>query len=709
MAVDEFLCVDAPGNISFVFTDCDRSRDTDTFVLAQKAYYPTKIPIAHYQLRHFISSPEPDLLYYASGAAVYCLNAATRTQAHVTTLPWEARCTASGYGYVCVGGEEHGNFAAIKVTGFPPIDPSDVDASLPLDFEHRLPRPPLLGAASRIRLEKIGADIVNSISIHKLPGGEDGPDEVVAVLTNNDKTVRIYSLTQNLELAVLDLPFAMNHASISPDGEMLVAVGDSPIGYFFERTKSQKSGNKMAEGWIQSTPPEWELMKHVALYRPANSHADGYFTTAWSPSGRLCAVGSECGYITVFDVELLKIVEYGEDAILQLLSSTRPDTRTGPGAVRTMHFSPAPWDFLVWSEDQGRVCIADLRAGLKVKQTVTLDPKEEGLESVELAELDLTLSPEMHELRREADFIRRYRRALDTEGTASATNAANEYNFEADSERQRLHRRLGVVESDNDPLGLTARERQVLSALRTNHRQREESREQELTPRSINYMASGPLDAVPEATAREVAEAMAQFMTERAGHPRWHYDRTAPRRQASVIVSINEGTINAPVTITNITDSTITRSPNPVPAQARRMTSELVASTDEAWRTVEEALAAEQTRAANRSATSHPAPSDSNATAPELRNELRRIRQLTQARERLRNARAGQPITETYEFSLGLRRSSRATHDARLGVRTAGLAMSQDGRTLYCGTEEGIFELKMNLHVRKAFPAITPR
>lgn len=204
---------------------------------------------------------------------------------------------------------------------------------------------------------------------------------------------------------------------------------------------------------------------------------------------------------------------------------------------------------------------------------------------------------------------------------------------------------------------------------------------------------------------------MAQFMTERAGqsHPRWLHDRTTPRRQASVIVSINEGTINAPVTITNITDSTITRSPNPVPAQARRVTSELVASTDEAWRTVEEALAAEQTRAANRSATSHPAPSDSNTTAPELRNELRRIRQLTQARERLRNARAGKPITETYEFSLGLRRSSRATHDARLGVRTAGLAMSQDGRTLYCGTEEGIFELKMNLHVRKAFPAITPR
>jgi len=124
---------------------------------------------------------------------------------------------------------------------------------------------------------------------------------------------------------------------------------------------------------------------------------------------------------------------------------------------------------------------------------------------------------------------------------------------------------------------------------------------------------------------------------------------------------------------------------------------------------VEEALAVEQARAANRSTALNTIGADGNPTAPELRSELRRIRQLTQARERLRNTRAGQPMTESYEFSLGLRRASRTTHDARLGARTAGLAMSQDGKTLYCGTEEGIFEFKMNLHVRKAFPAITPR
>jgi hypothetical protein len=662
---------------------------------------------SHYQLRHFISSPEPDLIYYASGVNVYCLNAVTRIQAHVTTLPWEARCTASGHGYVCIGGADEGNFAAIKVQGFPPTDPSDVDASLPLDLQHRLPRPPLLGAAHHTRYEKIGEDIVNSISIHKYPAESDGPDEVVAVLTNNDKTVRIYSLTQNLELTVLDLPFAMNHATISPDSQLLVAVGDAPTAYFYERMNIDKPASvKTPEGRIQTNPPEWQLLEQVPLYRPTNGPcADGYFCTAWSPLGRLCAVGSECGYITVFDIELLKTAEYGEDAVVQLISSTRPDTAAGAGAVRTMHFSPSPWDFLVWSEDQGKVCVADLRSGLKVKQVLTLDPKEEGIEKAEIADFDLTISPEMHELRREADFIRSYRRALDSDGTAAAVNAATEY-FEADSERQRLHRQLGVIESDNDPHGLTAHERQVIETLRT-ARQREEAQEQGLTPRSINYNTA----RYGENVSRESIDFISGFIAEHSR--RWTrspQERTAPRRQASVVVSIDPGTVNVPQYHANITDSAPTRSPNTIPAHARRVTTEMVNSTEDAWRTIEEALTiqARTADAVARNATTNPNNTGA-SSGPEIRSEIRRLRQLTQMRERLRNARASQPSAETYEFSLGLRRPSRSLHDPSQGVRTAGLAMSQDGRTLYCGTEEGIFEFKLNLHVRKGFPAIHPR
>jgi hypothetical protein len=630
-----------------------------------------------------------------------------------------------------VGGADDGNFAAIKVAGFPPVDDSDVDASLPLDFESRLSRPPLLSTAHHIRLEKIGEDIVNSISIHKFPATtSEGRDDVVAVLTNNDKSVRVYSLVDNLELCCIDLPIAMNHATISPDGKFLVAVGDQQTGFFFERClpgPERPSSWKEPSDRINSVPPEWKLFDEVTLYVPSNQCAEGYFTTAWSPSGRLCAVGSECGYITVFDVDHLKVAEYGEDAILRVISSTKPDVCTGAGAVRTMQFSPAPWDFLIWSEDQGKVCVADLRSGLKMKQVLTLDPKEEGIKKVEIADFDLSLTPEMSELRREADFIRRYRRTLDAEGTQAAVDAANEY-FEADSERQRALRRLGVVESDNDPHGLSSEERRILETLRTS-RHTLEARQPGIRPRSINYTTASRVEAARydarertrfslradillrerAAAARDMPSDLLDDLLSESLRPsnRPLGERTAPRRQASIIVSINEGTVNVPPHAqTNITEFATTRSPNAI-----HTGSEIISSTENAWRTIEAALAS-QTRSANntaRTSTTIPAASSSNPTAPELRSELRRLRQLTQMRERLRTERANQPLAEGYEFSLGFRRASRSTHDSSQGVRTAGLAMSQDGRTLYCGTEEGIFEFKMNVHARKGFPAITPR
>lgn len=708
MAVDDFLC-----------------RDTDSLVLPSKAFYPLRIPIAHYQLRHFISSPEQDLIYYASGQDVYCLNTVTRIQAHVTTLPFDARCTASGYGWVCVGGAEEGHFASIKVEGFPPSNPADVDALLPLDLASRtsLPRPPLLGSAHRIQLERIGEEIVNSISIHKLAGeGEGAEDEVVAVLTNNDKTVRIYSLTQSLKVNVLDLPFAMNHATISPDGQLLVAVGDHQQVFFFERVKPQApSMMKTPEGRPQSVPSEWSNVSVVPLYVPPGSIIEGYFTTAWSHSGTLCAVGSECGYITVFDIELLRRCEWGEDAIVQVIKSSRPDTVVGPGAVRTMLFAPPPWDLLVWSEDQARVCVADVRTGLSVRQVLSLDLKEEGLEKVDVADFDIELSPELRELNQEADFIRRYRRALDSEGNAAAVNFANDY-MEASAERRRLHRHLGVVESDNDPHGLTAHERQILEALRTT-RQREEARELGVTSRSINHSPpiTNPsdvrrfngvpfMDFFPSLRGERSSNGLSlpsigslrDLLRERNLDP----DRPPfqPRRQASVVLSSDESSSsgsnnnNNNNSNGNISSSATTRSPNPIPPHARRAEHSESSSSDP-WRTIEAAMA--RSPLPEGSSSSRPA-----IPAAEPRSEMRRLRQLAQARERVRSMRETQPLGS---YEMGIYRRSGGRHDPQHGVRTAGLAMSQDGRKLYAGTEEGIFEFTINVQERKLFPAIVPR
>lgn len=696
MAVDDFL-----------------SRDTDSLVLPSKTFYPLKIPIAHYQLRHFISSPEQDLVYYASGPDVYCVNVATKIQAHVTTLPFEARCTASGHGWVCVGGEEDGNFAAIRVEGFPPADPSEVDASLPLDLGSRtLPRPPLLGVAHRLRLEKIGEDIVNSISIHKFETEGDEEAEVVAVLTNNDKTVRLYSLTQNLEISILDLKFPMNHATISPDGNLLVAVGDLRQAFFFERVPTQKpSMMKTPEGRGQTVPTSWRLFNQVQLHVPSGTLCEGYFTTAWSPFSRLCAVGSECGYITVFDVDRLRSPDYDDDAVVQLIKSTRPDYNVGPGAVRTMLFSPPPWDLLIWSEDQARVCVADIRSGLKTRQVLTLDPREEGLEKVEIADFELDISPELRELRREADFIRNYRRALDSEGNAAAINFATDYaELLASQDRRRTNRQRGLAETASNPHGLTAQERQVLDALRST-RQTEDARDQRVAPRSINYIPSSRRAALSRRDAdTEMENELSLTDLMRDGALR-HLDVISaalnPRRQASIVITSNAAQGTTDGNGTTITNTVPTRSPGPIPPHARRANAQIISQTDDAWRTIEEAMA-RNVRATETSRSS---------AAPEFRTELRRLRQLTQLtqqRERLRSARDPLPPSHsTYDVvSMGPMAASYRRprgHDASNGVRTAGLAMSQDGRKLYCGTEEGIFEFDINVHERKTYPAIFPR
>jgi hypothetical protein len=44
-----------------------------------------------------------------------------------------------------------------------------------------------------------------------------------------------------------------------------------------------------------------------------------------------------------------------------------------------------------------------------------------------------------------------------------------------------------------------------------------------------------------------------------------------------------------------------------------------------------------------------------------------------------------------------------------IGVRTAGLAMSNDGRTLWAACEEGVFEIEIKVKGRMFWGAINPR
>lgn len=701
-----------------------------------------------------------------------------------------------------MAGEDEGHFAVVKLEG----RSADVDAPLPLDYwQHHQTTP----HAADIKVERIGEDIVNSISIHQIQDEEAHLYDVVAVFTNNDKTVRVYSLTQRLETAVLDFPFSMNHATISPDGLSLAAVGDFNHAFFFTRVllsdppQIPKPHNRLTMESVH-----WRPTGEIILHVPNESDTPaGYFTTAWSPNSQMLAVGSEAGYITVFDMLLFPELrrEDLEASIIATIPSSRPNIRghQQPGAVRSMLFAPEPWDLLIWAEDQGRICISDLRTGLCTKQVISLDPKGEDLSKVELEELP-SEDDSLHGrrlLQWADDFTRRSQRDIE-----DAINLDVEHVEAQLRQRHRRHGRHGIwtpptggrdlTVLDDDPHGLTAHEQQILESLRTS-RQREEARSHGALPRSINYTSGGlfpnPSQARPESASGDTNRSLRDLLdnsaadvdafpelsrtqralpSEREGgedslpplHAIQEYlmlrdqqhnaarqlgdgsntplaanpDRWLPRRRASVLPSPPS--------------STSAQTSNPIPPHALRATLPSTSTPpnddDTPWRTISNAM-----NLARGPLFDSTAAIARNSDGDRNRD---RIRTLGQQRDRLRDlqrnyegtssttagqvpnlaARTGSTPTRQYEllhdpssstavrpsfadsYDILRRRGARVnmganstiSRDGReIGVRTAGLAISRDGSTVWAATEEGIFEIKVALKRRLFWPAVEPR
>ena len=713
---------------------------------------------------------------------MYCLFTSTRKRKHIAALPFEARCTASGYGWICVGGEHDGHFAAIKVDG----SASQVDDRLDIGGAWTSGSSAgAQGLARRtpsVKVERIGEEIVNSISIHRITDEAAHLDDIVAVLTNNDRTVRVYSLPQGLETSVLDLPHAMNHATVSPDGRRLVAVCDAAQAFFFQReVRDAPPQIPKPHNRLTSASLDWKLTNIVGLHvSKADSSVVGYFTTAWSPSGQLVALGSEGGYITVLDVEVLGDVELeDEEAIVAIIPGSRPDVPPPhPGAVRSMLFSPDPWDLLIWAEDQGRVCIGDLRTGLKRKQVVNLDPKEEGLARIEVEDLpaeDEAAARDLDQL--QLDFLRRYRDAE----ARDAGSYAPEY-IES-RRRQRQHRHdLAVTRAalEDETQGLTPREQEMLNSLRTT-RQREEARSQGGVARGVNYTSadlfgSGSRSSSsgtpnPESRAASTrpsnepsatwAENFPELARMSAASPRPERSTTASPdepRLPPIEVPGDASTWNTSSRQTSqetdpTTTTTTTRSP---PRQPRRRASIILSPpttaspsspsttrtdpTTNPWRTIEDAMSLARGplfEPPSTTTTTTTRPSRSDLTTSVAAERAARARTLvTQRSDRWRSLAADNSappnahatganasrLADSYEAQRRLRATANfggggvamgvgmgmgiGGASALMGVRTAGLAMSGDGATLWAACEEGVFEMRVGRKGRLFWPAV---
>ncbi|KAH6607460.1 hypothetical protein Trco_003773 [Trichoderma cornu-damae] len=374
---------------------------------------------SHWQLRSLISAENEHNLFYPGGVGsrqIQRLNTQARSCETIRHLSFAPRCLVAENGWLCCGSEQ-GEFVAIRLEGEGgrasdgPQNPSlgmgseagpspstQASAASPEEAEALN----MLTFAAQQQASKVTAksmklakDRVNCITLWFPPPGDEGfpidscaYTEAVAVLANNDRTVTLVSLSDFEQkevtepLEVVCYPDFVNRAIISPDGRLLIAILDDPYLYVHQR--------------VGTSPGEWQLRQRILLKsqdKEDKTDSRGSFAASFSASGAYLAVGTQHGTISIFNAT--QLADDTVDPLITTFQCSRPNSV--PGAIRDMAFCPGPYDLLAWTEDRGRVGIADMRHNFMVRQIIDLN-KESEYEHINIFDTQ-TIDPRLLETR----------------------------------------------------------------------------------------------------------------------------------------------------------------------------------------------------------------------------------------------------------------------------------------------------------------------
>ncbi|KAJ2160900.1 hypothetical protein GGF46_001885 [Coemansia sp. RSA 552] len=194
-------------------------------------------------------------------------------------------------------------------------------------------------AYSRRRFRDSAAFADDGVTSLNIMSGHDMPRLLVC---NNDHTVRLMSLPDLDPITELKFPTAVNYAAVSPDGTKMCVVGDSNQVFLFG-----KRGDSFEE---------------IAVLAASD---DASFSCDWNQTSELFAVGSQDGYVTVWDVRT-------QQKMAQLETFQHGRSR---GACRNVKFSPSgSIDLLAFSEHTSYVNIVDTRS-LEKRQVLRVSPE----------------------------------------------------------------------------------------------------------------------------------------------------------------------------------------------------------------------------------------------------------------------------------------------------------------------------------------------
>jgi len=374
-----------------------------------------------------------------------------------------------------------------------------------------------------------------------------------------------------------------------------------------------------------------------------------------------------------------------------------------------MEFSPGPFDLLAWTETKGRVGVADLRNLFLSRQLLTVDSRAEGVEEIEITDTS------------EEPLIDPRLRGSRTDSPSSSSTTPDYLGL--DLERRQL-RYLTREMLDRHQSPLTTEELEVLQAHRIARRQRDALAESSGTSGWGPWaaIAGGRGTASNEASTssdrristaglpaslREFvnpdrsAASFRSFINERNQDRERRNQQLEPRRRSSVILAAAERAIEQ-----ETSGQSSSRNENDPSTSLGRLTltPPRLGGSDSPNNPWAEIDALYRTR--------YPADPPPDRTT-RLRIELEEDERSGFA-QRLR--RPFGPLGEVgiggrVESSMILRGVLRRSNEDSEGgpPETMGLSWSPDGRILYIGAEDGIYEYHVNIAGRKKFPSIVLR
>ncbi|OAA45743.1 WD domain containing protein [Beauveria brongniartii RCEF 3172] len=525
--------------------------------------------------------------------------------------------------------------------------------------------------------------------------------EPVAILANNDCTVTVISLDdfdQSDKIVPLDIvtyPDYVNRATISPDGRIMAAILDDPYLYIHVRSEKSRESGCLPQH-------TWELRQRLMLKsQKKGDRADsrGSFAACFSNSGSYLAVGTQHGVISIYDAELL--LDTDTDPLLTTFESSRP--RSGPGAIRDMAFCPGPFDILAWTEDRGHIGIADVRANFIVRQIVDIsaEPDFEHISIFDRNTIDPRLLDGQNTSRREGNQLVRV--------GLSATRRQGD----------------GRIDTLNQPL--TPSETIVLEAIQGDRRrrdritQRTDGGDTTMTDSSWSYLASLRSSSTEEEVARPLQRQRSSSVTRGSSETSNSYrDQRERERLTDRVRNIRQLARDPSDRLSGRRDQRWIDRLGETVAAMREQRERDGDRPDASYLNVLDILQARERSGLSAGTTSTTSTATGTAigtgTGSSLRPATTAASTLANDPERddssLLVPLVNQVVNRWEESAI---RGTLVTEHAGLFEvppspdNTAGLAWSDDGRTLFVGAQNGIYEFHINTWSRLYFPSMQMR